>query len=358
MTVNKVRTAGRLDAPRPTTTDRRVRLVHWFAIVGVPILLWETWTVIAWLADGPHQITQFRHGHTVDWYGARAFEGVAIVIAIAVLIEVVRGCIRAGKILTFDVMFCLCGATLFWADVGSVNFFQPVVVMSSNWVNLNNTCGHMPFVVNPDCGRAPDPILFLWLIGTFGALGGAMLLGALARWAQGRWPRLTMGKVLGVVFLASMAMAAAEPLLVGLHLWSYPGAPFALPLGSGMAYPAFPELIAFTLWFGILAAVRIFRDDRGQTLVERGLERHSAGVRKAVTLLALYAVMQLVTWGPAGVPDIALGLYARSWPKMPVQVVNNECDAPGIHGTRYGPCPGSPGYRMPGRHSRLPGQSP
>ena len=335
---------------------RRLHIVHWLAIIGIPILVWEGWTVTAWLADGPEPIRGFTTGRTLDWYGARFFEGLTLIVGIAVLIEVIRGCRRAGKILTFDVMFCICGATLFWADLG-VNFFQPVLAISSNWVNVNSTCGHMPFVVNPDCGRVPDPILFFLLVEAFGALGAAMALGAVTRWVRRRSPGITTAKLVWILIgLSALIAGPFEILMIALHTWTYASAPFALPLGKGMLYPILPELLGFTCWIFIFSALRIFRNDLGQTLVERGLERHSPRVAKAITMLAMYSLMQVVTWGPATVPDFLLGVYAQPWPKLPAQIVNNACDAPGIESTRYGPCPGSPGYRMPGRTSGLPGE--
>jgi hypothetical protein len=48
------------------------------------------------------------------------------------------------------------------------------------------------------------------------------------------------------------------------------------------------------------------------------------------------------------------GLYADPYPSMPKSFVNGMCDTPGAGplvrgGTRYGPCPGAPGFRMPVR---------
>ena len=76
-----------------------------------------------------------------------------------------------------------------------------------------------------------------------------------------------------------------------------------------------------------------------------------------IIFLALYAVMQFIVWIPASVPDFAYGPYQSAWPKIPAYLLNDVCNAPGVTGTRYGTCPGDPGFRLPGRHS-LPGHSP
>jgi hypothetical protein len=302
-------------------------------------------------------VTQFQVRNSANWYAARVMEALVIVISIAVAIYVVKGCWRARRILTFDLMFCLAGATMFWGNFGS-NFFQPTFLMSSNFVNLTNTCGHMPFVVNPDCGRAPDAFLFLFLLETFGILGVAIAATPILRWARSRWPgvstrRMVAGALVGGILLD----IALEIPCVALHLWTYPAPSWmSLPLGGGFHYP-FVESLAAGLWFGSLIALRLFKDDQGHTLVERNLEAHSVRRRPGISLLATYSFFQLAIWIFASVPLWFYGPYESPWPKLPAYVVNNVCDAPGVHTTRYGPCPGSPGYRMPGRHS-LPGTSP
>src|ERR1700683_3937412 len=94
---------------RATEPPRRAwSLPHYLALVGVPVLVWNAWTVIAWLIAGPHAITQYRPpGHPVDWYATRVFEALAIVVGIVLAVYVYRGARRARMWLTFDVLFCL-----------------------------------------------------------------------------------------------------------------------------------------------------------------------------------------------------------------------------------------------------------
>ena len=94
--------------------------------------------------------------------------------------------------------------------------------------------------------------------------------------------------------------------------------------------------------------------------MERGLGNHSKRRATAISLLATYSVFQLTSWIIASVPLMMYGPYepVEAWEKMPRYLVNDVCDAPpGVQGTRYGPCPGSPDWRIPTRHS-LPGDSP
>jgi hypothetical protein len=327
-------------------------LPYYLAIVGVPILLWELWTVIAWLADGPHQITQFRDTSSLNWYLAHGLEAITWIVALPMLVYVVRGCRRKREFLTFDMMFVLCGMSLTWTDA-ACNFFQPTFFASSNFINLNYMLGHMPFIVNPDAGRLPDPIF--WGLGVEGGcmLALAVIAGRLISRARIRWPGISTAKLLGIMVLFA---AAVELMLeipaVAAGLWSYGAGP-SLPLGH-FGY-AWLELLGGTGVF-FIPALRVFKDDKGRSFLERGLERLRPGVRKGVTMLAMYAVMQLL-WGAVGNIVLVGEPYAPKPRHMPAYTLNGMCDAPGTTGTRYGPCPGSPGYRMPGRHS-LPGKSP
>jgi hypothetical protein len=189
-------------------------------------------------------------------------------------------------------------------------------------------------------------------------LGGAMVMGALVRWIRKHWPNTRTVTLVAIVLLAGVKLDLLLELpAVALGLWTYVSpAHMSIPLGGGFRY-SLTELFAGGVFFGGLAAVRIFKDDKGQAFVERGMEHLHPRTRKAVTMLALYGVCQVAVWFVASVPTMLYGPYERGWPNLPKYVVNNICDAPGIHGTRYGPCPGASGYQMPGRHS-LPGESP
>src|SRR5262245_48561991 len=91
-----------LSEPRPSPPHaRRWSWVHYLALVGVPLLLINGWTVIAWLADGPASVTQFRDPGSANWYVARIVEGLSVIGSILVIIHLVRGCRRTRRVLTF-----------------------------------------------------------------------------------------------------------------------------------------------------------------------------------------------------------------------------------------------------------------
>ena len=329
---------------------------HMLALIGVPILAWNAWTIVAWLADGPAPVHDFRDQNSLTWNVARVIEAIVVLGSALVIVYLVRSCRRAGRILTFEVMFCLACATMTWSDFG-MNFFQPIFVASSNFINVNNSCGHMPFVVNPDCGRAPDPILFWFLTQAFLIPACAIGVSKLVGRARNRWPGISTAKLFGLVLAMGLAIALGEIPVVAMGVWTYAGPQWmSVPLGHGTQYPVV-AWVQTGLFFAFCAALYTFRNDKGQTLAERGLERTTPRRRTAITIMALYGAVQIIAWVPGAMPMTALSFFQDGWPKLPAHLVNDVCDAPGVEGTRYGVCPGGPGYRMPGRNS-LPGRSP
>jgi hypothetical protein len=352
-------------SPRPVAPDgagrSRVSTSRWswthsLALVAVPILAAEVYTLSRWLAAGPHQITRYRNEHSVTWYAAHTLEALTAVAALVVLAIVVRDCRRQRRFLTFDVMFCIAGATMFWAD-SACNFFQPTFLVSSDFVNLNNPCGYMPLVVNPDCGGAPDPTLWLWLVETFGILGAAMVVGRQLQRISARRGGLSTFRLVGYALFAGIILdLLLEPAMIALGLWTYPAPSFmSIPLGRDLRYPLI-ETFCGGLWFGSLIAIRAVRDDRGRALVERGVDHLPRRRRKAMSMLALYGFFQLSIWCVASIPIWFYGPYEPAWHKnIPADIVNGICNVPGstkpgTSGSPYGLCPGSPGYRIPIRN--------
>ena len=248
------------------------------------------------------------------------------------------------------------GLTGIWADL-SPNFFQPLYLPSSNWVNVNAMCGHMPLIVNPDCGRTPDPIVF-WLLAAFGFLALAIVTGRGSGWVMRRWPGMKTRQLFLLVCAWGLLLdLLIEIPVIALGLWTWPAGPLSVRLGDGYDYPMALETVCGGLFFILPATIRIFRDDRGRSIVERGLERLDPRFQRGVTFLSLFTLFQIIYWIIGNSPYWLYGMYVDPMPERAPYVINDVCDAPGVVATRYGICPGDPGYRMPGRHS-LPGESP
>jgi hypothetical protein len=86
-------------------------------------------------------------------------------------------------------------------------------------------------------------------------------------------------------------------------------------LGGNYRY-SIGEFLYIGLWSTTLASLRFFVNDRGHTLTERGLDRHTPRRRTAISLLATIAACNLsvIVWSS---PLILTGRYAKPYPNYP-----------------------------------------
>jgi Spirocyclase AveC-like len=317
---------------------------QYFALLGGLALIYQGWTYAAWLADGPSQLTLFRDTSASAWVVARIFEGLVVIVGIVILAYVVRQCL-AQRRLTFDAMTCLAGVSVIWLDP-MANFAQPLFFYSSDWVNLNSWCGNVPFRLNPSCGAVPQPVLFDCFLYPFCMLGIMIVTNAIMRAAHRRWPSITPAKLVVLAFFCTAGLGMGmQVFAIFFHLWAFPNLPMSL-FGQDIRYPLV-DILGFSGFFTSMAALRFFKDDKGQTFVERGLDHLAPRVRRSVAILALigYASTSYVLFS---FPDVWAGAYADHFAKdTPAHIVNGVCDTHEITGTAYGPCPGMPGYRIP-----------
>jgi len=99
-----------------------------------------------------------------------------------------------------------------------------------------------------------------------------------------------------------------------LGFWEYPG-------GYGLLFPStyhkYPvnEMLTIGVMFTAVCSLRYFRDDRGYTIAERGIERLRAGRRQtALRILAVIFAMHLILTLAYNLPNSVVGAHSRPWP--------------------------------------------
>jgi hypothetical protein len=139
---------------------------------------------------------------------------------------------------------------------------------------------------------------------------------------------------------AGLITASAFTAFAALGLMDAPGYRVAF-LGNSQ-----PLFFAYSggLVFGGLACLRWFRDRHGRALFEQGpdpaLAPHAG--TKILAAIATCQIIVIVGWGVLTVP---FSLLSSPYPRTAPDLVNGLCNTPGVAGTSYGPCPGSPGVR-------------
>jgi hypothetical protein len=347
--------------PEDTTTEplppRRVAPAMVLAVIGALVVGYALWTWAGWLADGPKPITANRDPESASRWVARGYELILVVVAVAMAVRVVDQCRRERR-LVFDAIMVIAGFfTLFWDPM--VNWMQPNFMYSCQWLNLNTWVANAPGVVNPTGNLMPQPV-FIMLIYPFGLLGFAMILNyAMARLRR-RFPRISNLELLALTYVLGWVLGfCLEAPMFLFNLWGLPGAPAGLSFFSDAHRFAWAEYLTTAIVFTTFGAVRFFRDDKGQAISERGLEGLKPVARIAVSVFATVAIFAMSMWALLLV-QIPAGLHSSPYPAgYPAHMINGLCNIPGnphsMQPTAYGPCPGSPGFRMPVNNTFVPG---
>jgi hypothetical protein len=326
---------------------RRWGPAHYLAVLAVPLIAYEVWTLISWLASEPHAVTKGREAFTFSWWWARGIEVGAVAIAAALLVQGIRES-RRQRMVTFELkLWIALLLTSFWDSF--TNIIQPIWFYSSNFINLNEWWGNAPGFVSPAGGHEPFPIVALVFLYPCFVLESRI---AVKAWngLGNRYPAMSTARVLAACTAMALAVGAGISMIFVIpHLWAGPGmGPMLLSTNSYRW--SFAEFLYVGIWSATICALRIFTDEHGDTLAERGLDHMSAGKKAVVSTLAMTAWCSLAVIIYSSLVT-ATGFYARPYPAgYPEHLPNVVCDIPGnphTIGSSYGPCPGSPGFKIP-----------
>jgi hypothetical protein len=310
--------------PAPTNTSaaepRRIIPVKWWATLGVLILAFIAYVLIGWVSGpffqpvptGPTDVPTYMKVAIIF------FQAVSIPVALGLIYWfAIRPLIKERR-LPLDGMLVLAFYTLWFQD--------PLSAYGGHWFTYNSWAINYGSWVHSVPGwlsngkpgaMLVEPILIIPGVYVY-VFVITMFLGAwVMRRAKARWPRI--GKV-GLISLCFASMVVFDIILEGvifmpLGIWEYPGGR-GLAIFSG-TYHAFPvnEIITVSAAFTAVACLRYFRNDRGQTLVERGSEhlRMSEGKQTVVRALAVIAGVHVALILFYTLPNTWIGMHSKEW---------------------------------------------
>lgn len=341
-------------APAPAISDgiaiesRKTRPVLGWAVVGLGFLALETYIFGAWILSGPER-TPNGPSPIPTWMKITTptLEVLATLSAIVwIYYVVIRPWRRQGH-LSLDGLFTLAFLTLFWLDPMS-NLVQTNFTYNTTFFNFGSWVNYIPGWIAPRNDLIPEPLLFAFPLYASVVFGGVVLANYLMRKAQTRWPQLGKLGLVAICFLSMVILdCIMEPAFMVLAGWTYPSAIHGLTVFQGR-YFQFPIYEAI-YWGGawtVYASLRYFRDDRGQTIVERGIERVRGSARKKTFLrfCALVGVITVITFAFYEIPMWMTTMHAHDWPQ---DIRNRSYLTDGICG------PGTD-YACPGRGVPIP----
>jgi hypothetical protein len=338
----------------------RSRPVLIWATIGALLLAFEVIVLARWVL-GPNFTVTKTGPDTVSSATKALYLALQIAVPVAtvacVYFWVLRPRRREGR-LTTDGMLALSGGMLFFWDMG-MNYTSVSLLYNSNFVNLGAWAnGSFPGWTSPNGNVLPEPLLICLPGYTCMVFAQVVLMLWLLRKVKTRWPGIgPVGTVAVIVGGLTVIDTIVETILLRTGIYAYPGAIRSITLFAGHTYqvPLSETVLFGGLGLGAVACLSHFRDDRGRTIVERGLERVRAGARgrQAIKFLAIFGAVHLAFVVLYFVPQQWFATHADAYPKgYESYMINGMCEYPGGAGASQSrgvsgvPCAG-PGVAIP-----------
>jgi Spirocyclase AveC-like len=307
------------DRPAEATARRTTPPIKIWAFIGALILAFEVYVLIRWLA-GPY----FKHvsaGPTAEPGWMRTTENIWQVAGVLATIGivywfVVRPWRREGAPTTDGLLVCAFG-TLWFEDPLS-SYYGHWFTYNANLVNFGSWVKGVPgwMSYGSPGHMVLEPLLIIPFVYVYFIMIGVLVGCWAMRRAEERWHLSTL-QLLGVCFvtMAALDLIGEGLIFLPLGFWEYPG-------GYGLLWPStyhkYPvnEMLTIAALFTALCALRYFKNDRGHTLVERGIDRLKVGARwkHGLRFLAFLAAVHLALIAAYNIPNSVVGAHSRPWP--------------------------------------------
>ncbi len=342
--------------PLGTQVKPKGKPVQIWAILGGALLVLQLYVWIRWIS-GPY-FERVPTGPTdpptlmktvLTVYTA----GIVLCMPIALWWFIVRPWRRERRI-TLDGMLLVSTALMFFQDP-LLNYFNTWCSYNTWMFNMGSWSSNIPGWSSPE---EPGAMVAEPLLMNAPGYGYGVLLCTIAgcwvmRKVKARWPQISNVGLIGVVFAwAFLFDLVMEGLvLMPMGLYTFPGSIQSLSINAGTYYqwPVYEGV----MWGGVqagLCCLRYFTDDRGRTVVERGLDRVQGGVVKQqiIRFLAIFAACSSLFFVFYNLPAQWFAMHADPWPQ---DVQERSYFTAGLCGEGTDrPCP-DPALPMPSKES-------
>ena len=340
----------------PHQQARPPRPVLWWATAGVVVLAFQVFVLSRWVFGPNFKATPPGPDELPTWQ-AVVFTilqiGVPVAAVVLLYVWIIRPWRREGHLST-DAMIALSATTIFFWDM-SMNYTSVSLLYNSHLINRGAWAnGSWPTWTSPNANNLPEPLLIVPPAYTALVFSQVIVILWLLRKVKARWPRLSIVGTIATVFVGlTITDTLVEGVVLRTGAYAYPGGIRAITLFAGQTYqiPMSETVLFGGVALGAIACLSCFRNDRGQTVVERGIDTLQIGfkARQAVKFFAIYGAIHLAFVVLYMIPQQWFATHSDRFPEgYPSYMVNDMC-ASGANGQT---CPG-PGVPMP-RPARNP----
>jgi hypothetical protein len=270
-------------------------------VAGAVFVGFQLYLYGRWLLSGPSPTPD---GPTAvpAWMEAAVWLHIALGIpaALYLVYRVVVRPWRADRRLPDDALFLLAVLTLFWQDL-LMNYLHYTVVYTTAWPNLGSWYGFVPGWPSPNGGLISSAAIFFFPMYALVMYGFVVLACRVLQDVHRRRPGMgkpaTFGVALALALAVNLTLEAGWARL-GLYVFGSTIESLTLFAGHYYQYPLYHCALWGASW-AAMTVLRFYRDDRGLTAVERGVERTSPpGARRtALRFLALAGGLNVIFLG-------------------------------------------------------------
>jgi hypothetical protein len=309
-------------APSESEVGHSSNRVKLWATAGGALLALQLYVWIRWIT-GPY-FTRVPGGPTdppVYMKVFLTFDGVLVCVGLPIAIWwfIVRPWRRERRI-TLDGILLVSMGLMFFQDP-LLNYFNTWCTYNTWLWNRGSWSSDIPGWVSPEGpGRqVAEPLL----INAPGYAAGVLMITIFGCWVMGkikqRWPGISNLRLILVTYaftiLLDFVMEAGFMLPFGLY--TYPGAIRSVSVFAGTyhQWPIYEGLMWGAVQAG-LCCLRFFTDDRGRTVVERGLDNIRGGLarQQVVRFLAIFAAVSSCFFFFYNVPAQWIAMHSDPWP--------------------------------------------
>jgi len=297
---------------------RKMRPILWWAGIGAGFLVLQVYVYARWLLDLPPNIPAGETDAPVWMHALLIVQQILFpVLTLAIVYAWVIRPLRRGRPLSWDALFVLAMQTTIWASSLWV-WFSYQGVYNALTVNRGSWYEYIPFWGSPNTNHAyaEFPLIDLGFFTAWAII--TIWFCTAMRAARRRWPQMSKFGLFGVALVVCMLFdLTAEHLWTASGAYVFAGAVRGLSLFAGHYYqfPIYETLIFGTIMAAV-ASLRFFRNDRGESICERGVADLRIGTKSKTWLrfLAISGVLNVVSVAYA-VAMVPFAFHAGEWPQ-------------------------------------------
>jgi hypothetical protein len=232
-----------------------------------------------------------------------------------------------------DGILCMAWLTLWFQDMFT-NWIVHVFSYNSHALNFGNWSAEVPGWVSPRSHLMPEPVVALGLTYFGLATCGAWCATIAMYKVKTRWPR-TSNTALVLIGLATGMFLdwLTESTFISFQLISYLGVVPSLSIGQGTYQFPLYEAFFFGGVVGFSGVVWYFKDDKGYTWAERGVEKlkiaRSKGGKTLARFLATVGLLQSALFFFYSLPMQLFAVNAAPFPEEVPSYLRNGLCGPG-----------------------------